>query len=179
MGPSSSVWVNTMVSCVASQVAVSGPQQFAPLDRTAGSASQTQGTGQLLQPAAGALPPELRQRCSLTAACCSFCTLRFSGSVLLYSCFVGVSVWDQSVRLDPLTSLPVNANITAVLSLRFFLPSLTLSHWCSPAGGETGSSLPECDNVSRSPCDTLWSSMQWGSRMDNNPGFWTCPSWQK
>lgn len=44
------------------QVAVSGPQQSGPLDRSPGSASQTQGAGQLLQPAARALPPELRQR---------------------------------------------------------------------------------------------------------------------
>ena len=44
------------------QVIVSGPQQSVPLDRPPGSASQTQGSGQLLQPAAGALPPELCQR---------------------------------------------------------------------------------------------------------------------
>lgn len=44
------------------QVTVSGPQQSVPMDRPPGSAPQTQGAGQLLQPAAGALPPELCQR---------------------------------------------------------------------------------------------------------------------
>lgn len=51
---------------VPQQVSISGSQQSVSLDRPPVSASQTQGAGQLLQHAAGALPPELRQRWSVS-----------------------------------------------------------------------------------------------------------------